>query len=207
MKIEMKPAMKAEVKPATARDRSTAFTLLEVLAAVAILGIWYTVIATGALRGLRSEGENLRQIRASLVADEQLAQIESALIMADPLELTDEEIEEEDLIIRIAISEFVAEGEESVGGLAGLIAAEQEAGLQFLRTIRVEVAWQEGVEEHSVVRETFAFDREAWRRFIESKGASLDVGALQQGNEDGQEANGEDEDERDEDELIDEDRP
>jgi prepilin-type N-terminal cleavage/methylation domain-containing protein len=161
----------------SAPHRSAAFTLLEVLAAVAIMGIWYTVIATGALYGLRSEGENLRRIRASLVADEHLAEIESTMALAGPLPLREEEIEDEDegLSIRITVSEFVPEGEEPVDGLEGLISGEQKGMLEFLRAIRVEVAWQEGLEEHTVERETFAFDREAWRLFVESKGTSLDA--------------------------------
>jgi hypothetical protein len=69
----------------------------------------------------------------------------------------------------------VPEGEEPVDGLEGLISGEQKGMLEFLRAIRVEVAWQEGLEEHTVERETFAFDREAWRLFVESKGASLDA--------------------------------
>jgi prepilin-type N-terminal cleavage/methylation domain-containing protein len=169
----------------SAPHRSAAFTLLEVLAAVAIMGIWYTVIATGALYGLRSEGENLRRIRASLVADEYLAEIESTMALAGPLPLREEEIEDEDegLSIRITVSEFVPEGEEPVDGLEGLISGEQKGMLEFLRAIRVEVAWQEGLEEHTVERETFAFDREAWRLFVESKGTSLDAKDEEEGGE------------------------
>ena len=40
------------------RRIDTGFTLLEVLAAVAILGIWFTVLANVAIQGLRAEGEN-----------------------------------------------------------------------------------------------------------------------------------------------------
>ena len=40
---------------------------------LAILGIWYTVIATGALRGLRSEGENLDDPAARLACLEVFA--------------------------------------------------------------------------------------------------------------------------------------
>ena len=45
------------------------FTLLEVLAAVAILGIWFVVLASVGIQGLRAEGTNERRIRASLLAD------------------------------------------------------------------------------------------------------------------------------------------
>ena len=39
-------------------ERSRGFTLLEVLAAVAILAIWYMVMASIATQGLRAEGES-----------------------------------------------------------------------------------------------------------------------------------------------------
>jgi prepilin-type N-terminal cleavage/methylation domain-containing protein len=49
-----------------------AFTLLEVMAAVALLGILYTVLARVAIEGLRAEGESKRRLEASLLADARL---------------------------------------------------------------------------------------------------------------------------------------
>src|SRR5262247_3649626 len=54
-------------------------TLLEVLGAVALLAILYTVLAKNAIEGLRSEGESRRRLEASLLADERLAEIELKL--------------------------------------------------------------------------------------------------------------------------------
>ncbi len=57
------------------RRAERGLTLLEVLAAVAVLGLLYTVLASAAVQGLRSEGESRRRLEASLLMDEQLVQI------------------------------------------------------------------------------------------------------------------------------------
>jgi prepilin-type N-terminal cleavage/methylation domain-containing protein len=55
------------------------FTLLEVMAAVLVLGMLYAVLANAAMRGLRSEGDSRRRIQASLLADLWLAERELEL--------------------------------------------------------------------------------------------------------------------------------
>ena len=57
--------------------RRRGFTLLEVMAAVLVLGLIYTVLAEAAIRGLRSEGISRRRVEASLIADRFLADLES----------------------------------------------------------------------------------------------------------------------------------
>jgi prepilin-type N-terminal cleavage/methylation domain-containing protein len=57
--------------------RHRGFTLLEVMAAVLVLGLIYTVLAEAAIRGLRSEGISRRRVEASLIADRFLADLES----------------------------------------------------------------------------------------------------------------------------------
>ena len=57
--------------------RRSGFTLLEVMAAVLVLGLIYTVLAETAIRGLRSEGMSRRRVEASLIADRFLADLES----------------------------------------------------------------------------------------------------------------------------------
>ena len=53
--------------------RLQAFTMLEVLAAVSVLAIVYLVLANVAIEGLRAEGESMRRLEASLIADELLS--------------------------------------------------------------------------------------------------------------------------------------
>jgi prepilin-type N-terminal cleavage/methylation domain-containing protein len=65
----------------TAGARREAFTLLEVMAAVLILGLLYATLATAAIRGLRSEGVSRRKIEASLIADRFLADLEAQLAL------------------------------------------------------------------------------------------------------------------------------
>ncbi|HEX5066967.1 MAG TPA: type II secretion system protein [Myxococcota bacterium] len=64
--------------PSARRD---AFTLLEVMAAVLILGLLYAVLAEAAIRGLRSEGVSRRKVEASLIADRFLADLEAQLAL------------------------------------------------------------------------------------------------------------------------------
>ena len=61
--------------------RDGAFTLLEVMAAVLVLGMLYSVLATAAIQGLRSEGESKRRIEASLLADRWLSDLEIQLAL------------------------------------------------------------------------------------------------------------------------------
>ena len=64
-----------ERKPSRARRGHAGFTLIEVLAAVALLGILYSVLARVAIEGLRAEGESERRLEASLLADERLSAV------------------------------------------------------------------------------------------------------------------------------------
>jgi len=54
------------------------FTLLEVMAAVALLGTAYTVLGGAGIQGLQHEGESRRRIQASLLADALLAELEAS---------------------------------------------------------------------------------------------------------------------------------
>ena len=61
-------------------------TLLEVLAAVALLGILYTALAATTSQGIWNEFESRQRLEASLLADEVLARIELDLRAGVPLE-------------------------------------------------------------------------------------------------------------------------
>ena len=57
-------------------NRHDGFTLLEVLGAVAILGISYMVLATAAIQAMQGIGQSQRRIEASLIADQTLIDVE-----------------------------------------------------------------------------------------------------------------------------------
>ena len=61
------------------RRSERAFTLLEVLGAIALLGIVYVTLSRAAIEGLRAEGDSRRRLEASLLADEKLAEFEQTI--------------------------------------------------------------------------------------------------------------------------------
>jgi len=143
------------------RSRSrAAFTLLEVLAAVAILGVLYVVLADVAIQGLRAEGRSRRRMEASLVADRALSDIETEIEAGGILELGRLPETDEDMF-RIAVEVRPY----SIPLLGGTAEAESDAGsppeggvLASLREIELTVTWLDGVDEQQVVRTTYAFD-------------------------------------------------
>ncbi len=154
------------------------FTLLEVLAAVAILGIWYMVIAALAMQGLRSEGESRRLLEASLVADAAIADLESSISEGTtlPIEVTEEEKEEFLVITEVTafdIPKPVADGQPvpPTGPTSVFANLQGPKGESPVRRINVKVTWTEGTRPRSVVRESFALDLSA----SQSKLAELEV--------------------------------
>ena len=141
------------------------FTLLEVLAAVAILGIWYIVIASLAIQGLRAEGKSQRLLEASLIADEVVADLEAAIAggALPPLEATEEE--RDVFMILTEVEPFdipmpQTEGQPipPTGPPSAFSHLTGSAEAPPLRKITVEVTWTEGAQPLSVLRETFALD-------------------------------------------------
>ena len=110
------------------RRRPQGFTLLEVLAAVAILGLWFAVLANVAIQGLRSEGRNERRLRASLIADRVLTDVELGF---DEYELPGEnvDVQEEDEFT-ITVEQLPISGLELGGGgeELSLLLQEEAAG-------------------------------------------------------------------------------
>ena len=70
------------------------FTLLEVLAAVAILSIWFIVLMGSAIQGLRAEGVSKRRLEAAMIADRKLSELEAASLGGTVPEATDDVSEE-----------------------------------------------------------------------------------------------------------------
>jgi prepilin-type N-terminal cleavage/methylation domain-containing protein len=183
--------------PAAPGRASRGFTLLEVLAAVAILAIAYSTLGASGIQGLQHEGEARRRIEASLAADAVLGEIEGALEAGSAPELGEEQREQDGLRITVSVEPFVLavpeaerDGGKRIGRarsrLGGDAAARPEplpgpsllggdargpGAASPLRRIAVRVAWDEGFGEQSVTRTTFALDAEA---------ASESLGALAQ---------------------------
>jgi prepilin-type N-terminal cleavage/methylation domain-containing protein len=139
------------------------FTLFEVLAAVAILGLLYTTLIGWAMDGLVAEGTSRRRLEASLVADEQLAQIELGLgsgivppVGEERLEL--DEPREFEVRVSVAPFELILPEVEAGPKPAPLLSDVTTDHVTPLRRIQVRVVWLEAETEYEVVRTSFALD-------------------------------------------------
>jgi len=154
------------------------FTLLEVLAAVAVLAIAYTVLAGTAMQGLANEGEAHRRLHASLLADLQLSEIEAGLAAgAPPAPVQETELEDYTLSVEVLpydLADFAAAAQELLaekrgaprptapdGAAAGpplqLLSAAPGAPPPLFQVV-VHVRWVEGAFEREVTRTTFTAD-------------------------------------------------
>ncbi|MCA9509448.1 MAG: hypothetical protein R3E88_09460 [Myxococcota bacterium] len=68
------------VRPGGAAARARGFTMLEVVAAIGIITIWYFFLVTLAGDSTARERESKESLEASLIADEALADAEAALV-------------------------------------------------------------------------------------------------------------------------------
>ncbi len=168
---EAQPSEVHQVGPRTlfTRKRSSrnpGFTLLEVMAAVALLGILYSVLARVAIEGLRAEGESKRRIEASMLADERVAGsftgLEGGVVMPP---LGHSETTEGDFTVALDVALFVPPVEWGVAASIDktpiLFASTPGAsGAQALRTVQLSVSWLEGAEERHVSRIIYLIDFE-----------------------------------------------
>jgi prepilin-type N-terminal cleavage/methylation domain-containing protein len=147
----------------SSRRRTSGFTLLEVMAAVALLGLFGAVLAQQAIEGMGYEGDASRRMRASFLADRALWQVEAGLKLGAPPQPKQEEEETEDgYRVRVEVQPL----DVTQLGLAPPADASGEtenppdaAALPLpLFTVLVRVAWIEGLVEQAVTRTTFAFD-------------------------------------------------
>lgn len=158
--------------------RRAGFTLLEVLAAVLVLGVLYTVLANVAIQGLRAEGESLRRLEASLLADETLARIEAELSVGivPPIEHREEVQEPYEVVVDVTELELppglLEQADEAAGAAAGegtrlggaqglessVLGSTEPGQPGRLRRIEIVVHWAEADRDLSVTRTTFAFD-------------------------------------------------
>jgi len=173
----------------TGRRPGAGFTLLEVLAAVAVLGLVYSMLATAAIQGLRAEGDAGRRLRASLLADQRLSEIEAqaALGQAPALGVTEDEEDEfrveldvqplELVVVETEAAEKARQRlERAIGAQEPDPDAPQGSFLEPvatgapppLRRIDLRVSWVEGESEQAVHRTTYALDGEAAAPLIEA---------------------------------------
>jgi type II secretory pathway pseudopilin PulG len=182
----------------SARPRLLAFTLLEVLAAVAILALVYTVLARVGIQGFRAEGGSDRRLRASLIADQALAQIEEQLETggAPPLGEKDAARDDEYQIhLRVTPSEIEIppRSEAATQRMQAAAATKQSSGVSTAgakpratgptpsffqpaapgepppgRRIEVRVSWVDGATESAVIRETYGLDQNAAKSLLQA---------------------------------------
>jgi prepilin-type N-terminal cleavage/methylation domain-containing protein len=159
------------------------FTLLEVLVAVALLGIVVSVLARSAIEGMSYEGDATRRMRASLIADRVLWGVEAGLKLAPPQPTHEETVENEEFRVTLDVQPI----DLGPGGLDALLPAPAPASAAArgapeapkapatplpLFRIGVRVAWDEGLLEQEVTRSSFAYDGAA---------AAQALGAAEQG--------------------------
>lgn len=164
------------------RTRSVrGFTLLEVLAAVALLAIWFIVIAGSAMQGLRAEGISRRRLEAAMIADREMARLEASALDGKIPPIANDVTPDGDYTITVGVAAFAAPGGAPAaaagledggqgGDLQGLLAKEMPARVANLRTFDVRVAWQEGGAEQVVARTAFAFDVAGARQAYDQAG-------------------------------------
>lgn len=182
-------------------ERHAGFTLLEVLAAVAVLGLVYSVLATAAIEGLRAEGDAARRLRASLLADQRMTEIEEQVAMGQMPDLGTTEAEEDEFIVRTEVKPLdpgIAEtkaskraqerldrmvGARPAGGMTEtgtLLHPTGKTNQPLLRRIDLEVVWTEGTEERRVHRTTYGIDIVAAAPLIEQLVAAAQAEKAQQ---------------------------
>lgn len=150
------------------RPGAGGFTLFEVLAAVLILGVFYTVLADQAIRGLRSEGMDRRRAEAALIADIELVALETVIATGAPLEPMREETEIDgySVLIEVLPEEVQAllppppipdpqdRREEELPSLL----VDENGDSRFYRLF-VDVSWEEAGARQQVQRRTWNLDR------------------------------------------------
>jgi prepilin-type N-terminal cleavage/methylation domain-containing protein len=197
-------------------ERAHGFTLLEVMAAFALLAIAYTTLGGAGAQSLQKEGEAARRFDASLIADRVLDGLEIAFDQGAAPPLGEEETAEG--IYRVAIR--VAPWEAVVPERDKSLAVERserrarrpgesirdDEGVSLgpsllhgergqpgpLRRVDVVVTWDEGWSEGRVVRTTFGLDAQAAAASLEALGAAAagEAGAADPGGPQGTDASG-----------------
>ncbi len=151
--------------------RAGGFTLLEVMAAVAVMAMAFIVLAQANIQGIMAEGSARQRLAAARIADRTMQELEVKLISGSlPLEVGIEEVEEPPFIIETEIALFDLDLPEVPNALGETSEDETEpdSAIQALETlseredilhwIQVRVIWGEGAFERAVTRTTFGYD-------------------------------------------------
>lgn len=171
------------------------FTLFEVMAAVLVMGLIFTVLAQVNIEGVMAEGTSRRRLEASLLADEVLGDLEGELLAGGFPEEGSREEERGDFRVRVDVrpfdpSPYLALREEPETPGAGRREPEAVASLldppaagqpSLIRRFDVSVAWSEtgglGDDEQVVRRTTFAYDAAAIAPSVEAASSGGDGSA------------------------------
>jgi prepilin-type N-terminal cleavage/methylation domain-containing protein len=145
------------------RRTERALTLLEVMAAVAILGIVYAYLARAASQGILTTGETRWRLEASLLADRVLVDLEREMQATGTLEAGETEFDEGDFHVVRRVEPFelppelVPQADTDDDAGASLLTADgNRPGI--LRRIRIEVSWFDGIHERTLERISFGYD-------------------------------------------------
>jgi prepilin-type N-terminal cleavage/methylation domain-containing protein len=185
----------------SAAERRRGFTLLEVMAAFALLAIAYTTLGGAGAQSLQKEGEAARRLNASLIADRALEGLELAFDQGVAPPIGEEETSEG--IYRVAIrvapwepvipererslaverserrarrpGESIRDDEGASLGPSLLVGERGQPGP--LRRVDVVVTWDEGWSEGRVVRTSFGLDTEAAAASLQALGAAAEQAA------------------------------
>lgn len=181
------PFAAARASRAGGGRRAHGFTLLEVMAAVAVLGILTTVLVRVASQGMAAEGDARRRLEASLLADQVLLELETAWKSGQPLEMGRVEDEREGFAVVVDVAPLdpatfgfgaaleppPEEGRRGGGrreaetGAPSLFSAAGPNQPAILGFVTVVVSWMEGAHEQAVTRTSFALDRQAAAPLLE----------------------------------------
>jgi prepilin-type N-terminal cleavage/methylation domain-containing protein len=171
---------------------SAGFTLIEVMGAVAVLGISYVMLATASIQGLQAIGQSQLRIKASLIADQALTELELAAELGQLIEVRTDEYAEDPFVITVDVinmAEFYdgagteAESADLIDFLAaeaaGTFAPFRESNwlLGYLREVRIAVVWQERGNEIAVTRTAFIYDQKAFMENEKNSAAEIDPDA------------------------------
>ena len=155
------------------------FTLIEVMAGVLVLGLLYTVLASSAMRGLRSEGTDRRRADAEMIADRELSELELQLGGSEPIEDGTSEREQEPykVIVDVEPADVLAmlprdlrEDVTRTTDPKAPSALHDERGRSRLRQVSVVVEWDEAGQPDRVARTTFALDTAGLEALFPSEG-------------------------------------